>query len=62
MESKNSKKGFLDLIKVDGRFETVTKNHYDNVVVGTALKEVYRNGKLLIDESLETIRQRTNRS
>ncbi len=54
---KNSKRGKLMLLKQDGKF--VTKRRYDNTkYMGDHLREVYRNGKLLIDDSFEVIRSR----
>lgn len=61
MSSKKSKKGFLDLIKTEAGYQTVNKSYFDSIVVGSQMKEIYRNGKLLIDENLETIRQRASK-
>jgi len=56
---KKSKKGKLTLVRAnDGKWITVTEGRgdeqFDNLV------EVYRNGKLLVDRSLKTIRERSN--
>lgn len=61
MSSKKSKQGFLDLIKTENGYLTVNKSHYDVIVIGSQMREVYRNGKLLIDENLETIRNRAQK-
>lgn len=54
---KNSKRGLLMLCKEHGKF--VTKRAYrGGNYLGDHLREVYRNGKLLIDDNLETIRNR----
>lgn len=54
---KNSKRGLLMLCKEHGKF--VTKRGYrDCNYMGDHLREVYRNGILLIDDDLDTIRKR----
>lgn len=57
---KNSKRGRLDLIKDEnGKFQTVKIESKDEVEVqNSQLQTVFENGKLLIDDNLETIRAR----
>lgn len=52
---KNSKRGKLMLCKENGKF--VTKRRYEGYT-GDFLREVYRNGRLLIDDNFEIIRNR----
>lgn len=59
---KNSKEGLLDLVRVGGKFETVDRlkwllsNHGHGVP--SELIEVFCDGKLLVDDTLENIRKR----
>lgn len=50
---KKSKAGRLSLVEIAGKLCTVQGNHPDSV-----LREVYRNGELLIDDTLDAIRER----
>lgn len=64
---KNSKPGRLALIKKDnGEFQTIRKselnNKYQNKLAQNKLVEVYKNGKLLIDDDLKIIRERANKA
>lgn len=54
---KQSKKGCLTLVKEDGKYRTV--NYLLEPCTTGLLQCVYGNGKLLVDESLATIRQRS---
>jgi nicotinamide phosphoribosyltransferase len=54
---KNSKRGRLALVKDNGDFKTIRM--YDNKnFMGDYLREVYRDGKLLVNETLDTIKAR----
>jgi nicotinamide phosphoribosyltransferase len=53
---KKSKKGRLALIKVDGKFQTIREDELNGR--RNYLRPIFRNGKLLVDEDLEIIRQR----
>jgi nicotinamide phosphoribosyltransferase len=56
---KKSKRGFLDLTTdVHGKFQTVERDMPGDEI-GSILRTVFENGKLLIDDSLDTIRKRT---
>lgn len=55
---KRSKHGRMSLILKDGQYKTVPDSDRPN----DCLREVYLNGTLLIDESLETIRERVNKN
>ena len=58
---KNSKKGQLDLICVNGDYQTVDRRfNSGEIYEDTVLRTVYENGELLIDEDFETIRARAN--
>ena len=62
-EWKVSKKGKLALIKKDGKFVTIRADELPQGSHGYAenqLKMVFRNGELLIDEDLATIRERSD--
>lgn len=54
---KASKKGFLDLIKKDGEYITVEKETAEPLP-NSELITVYENGELLVDQTLEEIRNR----
>jgi len=57
--SKRSKKGRLALIKdSSGQLKTIKVDELDNSAQGL-LRDVYVDGKLLIDDTLTTIRERT---
>lgn len=59
--NKASKSGRLDLVKlVNGEFKTVKLLNGAIAAEFSIMRTVYENGELLIDDSLETIRQRTN--
>ncbi|HLM59573.1 MAG TPA: nicotinate phosphoribosyltransferase [Pyrinomonadaceae bacterium] len=56
---KNSKRGRLDLIVKDGKYETVKLEEIDKTFAEhSVMRVVYENGELLIDESLDEIRRR----
>lgn len=56
---KNSKKGRLDLIFRNGNYETVKLEADDQIAAEhSAMRVVYENGELLIDENLDEIRRR----
>lgn len=56
---KNSKKGRLDLIARDGKYETVRIEDAEAVAADdSCLRTVFENGELLIDDSLDEIRKR----
>jgi nicotinamide phosphoribosyltransferase len=54
-KGKNSKRGILDLVFRDNRYQTVSGFQKDSV-----MKVVYENGKLLIDQSFNDIRARVS--
>ena len=56
-EFKRSKAGLIDLVYRDGKYITTNSKQDDSV-----LQTVYENGKLLIDESFDTIRTRLHKS
>jgi nicotinamide phosphoribosyltransferase len=58
---KNSKKGRLDLIKNDkGEYQTVRLENIETVAAeNSQMRTVFDEGKLLIDDNLDQIRQRT---
>ncbi len=56
---KNSKRGRLDLVRSGGGFETVKLDTAEQrSAPNSAMRTVYENGDLLIDDDLETIRER----
>lgn len=55
---KRSKDGILDLVRRNGKFETLQGKEFGQYSEDSLLRVVYRNGELLIDESLEDIRNR----
>jgi len=59
MSSKNSKRGFLDLIKVDGVFKTVSSES-NEPHPESELVTVYENGVLLVEYNLDEIRNRSS--
>lgn len=57
---KRSKRGRLDLILNDGKYETVKIEDAETIAVeNSQLQTVFENGELLIDDNLEAIRERT---
>lgn len=58
---KRSKPGVLSVIEVDGKYYT-TRTSNLNEGQEDLLREVYRNGVLLIDENFSTIRERANKA
>lgn len=54
---KRSKRGRMALVKENGEFKTIRLLNGSGYM-GDHLREVYRNGKLLVDENLATIRAR----
>lgn len=59
MSSKNSKRGFLDLIKENGEYKTVSSDN-NTPHPNSELVTVYENGELLVDDNLEDIRSRAS--
>jgi len=57
MSSKNSKRGFLDLVKVDGQYSTVSSES-NTPHPESELVTVFENGKLLVEYNLDEIRER----
>lgn len=55
---KVSKKGALDIIKVDGKFRTVESHTEEISLPNSELVTVYENGTLLVDYTLDEIRKR----
>lgn len=53
---KRSKRGRLALVKEDDEFRTIRV--FNGSYLGDHLRKVYENGRLLIDEDLDTIRKR----
>lgn len=59
--SKSSKQGFLDLVKVDGEYVTVSTTDYDaRDHKDSALVVIFENGEDLASRDLTEIRQRTD--
>ena len=58
---KNSKRGRLDLILKDGKYETVKLETAETLAAeNSVLRTVFENGELLIDDTLDEIRKRAN--
>ncbi len=56
---KKSKRGRLDLILKDGKYETVKIEDAETIAVeNSQLQTVFENGELLIDDNLEAIKKR----
>jgi nicotinamide phosphoribosyltransferase len=55
---KKSKKGFLDLVKTENGYETLQCVDPNVANPNSVLRTVYENGKVLVDENLDTIRAR----
>lgn len=55
---KASKAGRLDLIKVNGKYQTIKLDGNRVEDSNTEMKTVFLNGKLLMEDDLETIRKR----
>ena len=55
---KRSKDGILDLVRRNGKYETLQGKEFGKYSEDSLLRVVYRNGDLLIDESLGDIRAR----
>lgn len=56
---KNSKRGRLDLILNDGNYETVKIEDAETLALeNSALKTIYENGEMLVDDNLDEIRKR----
>jgi nicotinamide phosphoribosyltransferase len=55
---KRSKDGILDLILENGKFRTVQYTDFATTYPNSLMRTVYKNGELLIEDSLETIRSR----
>ena len=56
MMEQKSAKGLIKIDKTNGSYQLVDQVNW-NEESGGCLKEVFRDGKLLIDQSLEEIRQ-----
>lgn len=55
---KRSKDGVLDLVLEDGRMETKQYTTFDTDFPGSLMRTVYRNGELLVDDTLDDVRGR----
>jgi nicotinamide phosphoribosyltransferase len=55
---KRSKDGVLDLVKDGVRFVTKQYTDFETTYPDSAMRTVYRNGELLVDDTLEEIRAR----
>ncbi|AFZ68006.1 nicotinate phosphoribosyltransferase [Deinococcus peraridilitoris] len=55
---KRSKDGVLDLVQEEGRYRTRQYQEFVREYPGSALRTVFRNGKLLIEDTLDDIRAR----
>lgn len=55
---KRSKDGVLDLVREEGRYRTRAYTEFDPSYEGSAMRVVYRDGELLVRDSLEDIRAR----
>jgi nicotinamide phosphoribosyltransferase len=55
---KRSKDGILDLILENGKFRTVQYTDFTTDYPNSVMRTVYKNGKLLVNDNLETIRSR----
>lgn len=55
--TKKSAKGLIKIIKENGQYEMVDQVHWHEEK-GGELREVFRDGRLLIDDTLQNIRQR----
>ena len=59
---KNSKRGRLDLVLKNGKYETVKLETAETLKTeNSVLQTVFENGELLIDDNLDEIRKRANR-
>ncbi len=60
---KNSKRGRLDLIKDEnGEYKTVRLENLEESAPNSVLQKVFEDGRILIDENLEKIRERVRRN
>ena len=58
-KDKASKKGRFHVIKTsDGEYKTFNAINYDIIHPDNILRVIWKDGKLLVDEDLETIRNR----
>ncbi|ULH15276.1 nicotinate phosphoribosyltransferase [Deinococcus sp. KNUC1210] len=55
---KRSKDGVLDLVMENGRYVTKAYKTFDTDFPGSLMRTVYRDGELLVDETLEEVRGR----
>ena len=55
---KRSKDGVLDLAIIGGKFVTKRYTEFDSSYPASAMRTVFRNGELLVDDTLEIIRSR----
>ena len=55
---KRSKDGVLDLILEQGKYRTVQYSDFSSSYPNSVMRTVFRNGELLIEDTLETIRGR----
>lgn len=59
--TKKSAKGLLKIIKEDGKYKMIDQVNWDEEAAGE-LVEIFRDGKLLVDWSLQQIRERARNS
>ena len=55
---KRSKDGVLDLTLEGGKFKTMQYTDFGSLYPNSVMRTVFRNGELLVDDDLETIRKR----
>ncbi|SMB82067.1 nicotinate phosphoribosyltransferase [Deinococcus hopiensis] len=55
---KRSKDGVLDVVIEDGKYVTRQYQTFDTTFPGSAMRTVYRDGEVLIEDDLETVRAR----
>jgi nicotinamide phosphoribosyltransferase len=58
---KMSKAGRLDLVKIDGEYQTIARTDADKAY-NSEMRTVYVNGHIDVDESFDTVRERAARS
>lgn len=61
---KKSKRGYLDLKLIDGKYQTIEYDHYPTAaeLSDSQLVTYFDNGQILVDDNLEAIRSRGNKS
>ncbi len=55
---KRSKDGILDLVLENGKFRTMQYTDFGSSYPNSLMRTVFKNGEVLVDDSLETIRRR----